>query len=130
MEYQKFLDRYQTEFGENFSTLIETFPQFQISAQGAYNRIHRQIEEFIKSKNSAYDFDDIKKWQKEAVLDAEIYQAFYIFHNVDFSILSGYDSTSGALIDKKTIADRELCNDVVRILKNARLLYRVYGVPQ
>lgn len=130
MTYQDFLDRYQSEFGENLATLLETFPQYQISGQGVYNRVHRQIKDYILSKNSAYDFDTCKDYQKQAVLDAEIYQAFYVFHSVDFSTLSGYDTATGALVDKKTIMERELCEQSIKILKHARLLYRIYGVPQ
>lgn len=65
MTYQDFLDRYQSEFGENLATLLETFPQYQISGQGAYNRIHRQIKDYIISKNSAYDFDTCKDYQNK-----------------------------------------------------------------
>ena len=94
------------------------------------NRVHRQIEDYILSKNNAYNFDTCKDYQKQAVLDAEIYQAFYIFHSVDFSTLSGYDTATGALVDKNTILERELCEQSVKTLKLARLLYRIYGVPQ
>lgn len=129
---ENFTERYQNKFGENIETVISAQAQYDGNITMCYNRVHDLIDSYIKAPNHnpyyVYTSSDIE--QQEAVLEAEIYQAFYEIHGVDFSQISGLDTNSGALIDKKTLTEREVCTRAHNILLNADLLHKpLMGFP-
>lgn len=118
-------DRYSDKFGENLGNLVATIPQYDtITVDGFCNRIHDFIEDYIMLRNPTYDFESLAPYQKTFVEDAEVYQAFYVVHGVDFTQASGYDSNSGALMDKATIRERQICDNARNRLLRARVLHR------
>ena len=129
-EQQDFLDRYQNKFGENLGDILSAMAQYEGNVTMCYNRVHEFINDYITIRNYTYSFDDLLDTQKELIKDAVIYQAFYIAHGVDFSQISGYSATSGALLDNKAIEERELAITAKRKIIMAEVLYRIKGVPR
>lgn len=123
-----FLENYQIYFGENLSEVLSMSPQYEKNDTMFVNMVADKIDELIKNYNYSYDYEDASVYQQNAVKKAELYQAFYEAHGVDFDNISGYDGST--LISRDEIAGHRYSSRVLEILKNNDLLHKpIRGVP-
>lgn len=117
----EFISLYREKFGENIAEISETMSQYDGNITMVYTIVHDTIADFIKSKNPYYVFENCLEYQRNAVKDAEVYQAFYIVHGVDYDNLSGY--AKGNMISETEINNKRISRVARRRLNNSDLLH-------
>jgi hypothetical protein len=128
-ERERYQDLYQDYYGENLGDIVGAIAQYDGNLVGFLNMRYDEIDKYIKQHNPQYWYDDLKVYQKDAVDLAVIAQCFYVAHGVDFGNFGGLDINTGAITDKKTIAERKISSNAIEILNTSEVVYTLKGTP-
>lgn len=122
-EAQKFLDDYESRFGENLSDVLKSMPE-PIQDVAFVNRVDRYITLYVKRTNPTFREERLAEEQKEAFYNAKLEQAFYWTRVGDFTTIVGINFDTNATISEDELLRRYLAPMARLELSVGGLLYR------
>ena len=106
-EAQKFLDDYESRFGENLSDVLKAMPE-PMQDVAFVNRVDRYITLYVKRTNPTFREERLAEEQKEAFYNAKLEQAFYWTRVGDFTTIVGINFDTNATISEDELLRRYL----------------------
>lgn len=106
-EAQKFLDDYESRFGENLSDVLKAMPE-PMQDVAFVNRVDRYITLYVKRTNPTFREERLAEEQKEAFYNAKLEQAFYWTRVGDFTTIVGINFDTNATISEGELLRRYL----------------------
>ncbi len=122
-EVQKFLDDYETQFGENLSDVLKAMPE-PMQDVAFVNRVDRYIMLYVKRTNPTFRAEKLTEEQKEALYGAKLEQAFYWARVGDLTTVVGINYDTNATISSDELLKRYLAPMARMELSASGLLYR------
>ena len=122
-EAQKFLDDYESRFGENLSDVLKAMPE-PMQDVAFVNRVDRYITLYVKRTNPTFREERLAEEQKEAFYNAKLEQAFYWTRVGDFTTIVGINFDTNATISEDELLRRYLAPMARLELSVCGLLYR------
>ena len=122
-EAQKFLDDYESRFGENLSDVLKAMPE-PMQDVAFVNRVDRYITLYVKRTNPTFREERLAEEQKEAFYNAKLEQAFYWTRVGDFTTIVGINFDTNATISEDELLRRYLAPMAMLELSVGGLLYR------
>ena len=113
-EAQKFLDDYESRFGENLSDVLKAMPE-PMQDVAFVNRVDRYITLYVKRTNPTFREERLAEEQKEA---------FYWTRVGDFTTIVGINFDTNATISEDELLRRYLAPMARLELSVGGLLYR------
>lgn len=128
-EINDFKDQYNLRFSESLEVAVSLMPQYTAQPDAFVRFINVLIDNYIYDINPLYDYGALTDWEKSQVREAELEQAYYVVHGVDFARYTGFNPVTGALNDLGQAIERMVCILSKQILTRSGLLYERRGVP-
>lgn len=114
-------DDYFRYFGENLQKFFDENSDNPSDAVNSFLiRIENRMETFLNAKcfkNIGSIYCHFSDFQKEHYKRALLEQAYYVIHNGDLSVDSGYDPTKGEIASVNDISSRTISQNAINELK-------------
>ncbi len=120
-------DDYFSYFGENLAKFFDENDNPSDAMNAFLLRIENRMEAFINArcfKNIGACWRVFTDFQKEHYKRALLEQAYYVVHNGDLSVDSGYDPMKGEVSSVNSIQSRVLSQNAINELKTCGIWNR------
>lgn len=126
MDYAK---DFENEFKEQTGLVLSDVLKGTGAIEPFRKRMTRIVIEYVKESCPTFNADRLTSIQASAIQNAIIEQSYYVISTgVDMATYLGIDNVTGGVTSMEEIKARAIAPMTRKILKNAGLMFRGYGV--